>query len=153
MMGQTATPLIQTPETAANLLSQGITTINAGEGVSAAPQKPGPNKATDWRTMREYLARLDDAGMPINVVQSVGHTQVRKLVLGELDRRPTPQEMHAMEDQVREAMQAGADIKEMLNMDYHEMESHDRRKSLMQEPSHTPHPTPSEANKFFGPHP
>ena len=108
MMGQTATPLIQTPETAANLLSQGITTINAGEGVSAAPQKPGPNKATDWRTMREYLARLDDAGMPINVVQSVGHTQVRKLVLGELDRRPTPQEMHAMEDQVREAMQAGA---------------------------------------------
>ena len=30
------------------------------------------------------------------------------------------------------AFAAGADIKEMLSMDYHEMESHDRSKSLLQ---------------------
>ena len=37
MMGQTATPLMENPASAINLLTQGITTINAGEGVSAAP--------------------------------------------------------------------------------------------------------------------
>ena len=37
MMGQTATPMLRRPETALNLLTQGITTINAGEGTSAAP--------------------------------------------------------------------------------------------------------------------
>src|SRR6056297_3159261 len=31
MMGQTATPMIENPDTALNLLTQGITTINAGE--------------------------------------------------------------------------------------------------------------------------
>ena len=30
------------------------------------------------------------------------------------------------------AFAAGADIKEMLEMDYHEMESHDRNESLLQ---------------------
>ena len=37
MMGQSATPMLQNPATAMNLLTQGITTINAGEGYSAAP--------------------------------------------------------------------------------------------------------------------
>src|SRR5688572_19665889 len=37
MMGQTGSPLIDNPAAAMNLLAQGITTINAGEGVSAAP--------------------------------------------------------------------------------------------------------------------
>ena len=37
MMGQTASPMVDDPKTAINLLTQGITTINAGEGNSAAP--------------------------------------------------------------------------------------------------------------------
>src|SRR5262245_48003985 len=37
MMGQTATPMLDDPTSAMNLLTQGITTINAGEGASAAP--------------------------------------------------------------------------------------------------------------------
>jgi N-acyl-D-amino-acid deacylase len=37
MMGQTASPMMDDPKTAINLLTQGITTINAGEGASAAP--------------------------------------------------------------------------------------------------------------------
>ena len=40
MMGQTATPMIDDPKSAMNLLTQGITTINAGEGQSAAPLSP-----------------------------------------------------------------------------------------------------------------
>lgn len=108
MMGQTASPLITHPAAATNLISQGITTINAGEGVSAAPRNDAQAGSQEWRTMHEYFKRLDAAGMPINVVQTVGHTQVRKLVLGEVDRRPTPQEMRRMEDLVRESMRAGA---------------------------------------------
>ena len=37
MMGQTATPMLEDPKSALNLLTQGITTVNAGEGGSAAP--------------------------------------------------------------------------------------------------------------------
>lgn len=36
MMGQTASPMMQDHKTAMNLLTQGITTINASEGGSAA---------------------------------------------------------------------------------------------------------------------
>ena len=39
MMGQTATPIMDHPESALNLLGQGITTILAGEGGSAADRK------------------------------------------------------------------------------------------------------------------
>jgi len=108
MMGQTASPLMTQPAAATNLISQGITTINAGEGVSAAPLNDAQAGSRKWRTMHEYFRQLESAGMPINVVQTVGHTQVRKLVLGEVDRRPTPQEMQRMEDLVRESMRAGA---------------------------------------------
>src|SRR5579863_1072561 len=37
MMGQTGSPFLKDPAAALNLLMQGITTINAGEGDSAAP--------------------------------------------------------------------------------------------------------------------
>src|SRR5262249_40123321 len=37
MMGQTAAPFLKDPNAAFNLLSQGITTLNAGEGESDAP--------------------------------------------------------------------------------------------------------------------
>lgn len=108
MMGQTATPFLNDPAAAMNLLTQGVTTINAGEGQSAAPLSPARSKRAGWRTMAEYFAKLDAAGMPINVVQTVGHTQIRQLVLGEADRRPTAAELRQMQDYVREAMEAGA---------------------------------------------
>src|SRR5439155_21563162 len=45
---------------------------------------------------------------PLNLVQSFGHTQVRSLVIGDVDRRPSDEEMQRMTDLVREAMEAGA---------------------------------------------
>ena len=39
--------------------------------------------------------------MPINAVQTVGHTQVRRIVLGDVDRRPFPTELEQMKDLVR----------------------------------------------------
>ncbi|NLF72099.1 MAG: D-aminoacylase [Candidatus Anammoximicrobium sp.] len=107
MMGQTATPFLDHPESALNLLGQGITTIMAGEGASAAPRSPGA-KGARWTTMAEYLTLLEKTGIPLNVAQNVGHTQVRSIVLGSTDRQPSPAELERMKDLVREAMEAGA---------------------------------------------
>ena len=108
MMGQTATPMIQNPETALNLLTQGITTINAGEGVSAAPLSQDDARTAGWRTMGEYFARIESQGLPVNVAQTIGHTQVRRIVLGEADRRPSEAELAQMAALVEEAIGAGA---------------------------------------------
>jgi len=108
MMGQTATPMLRDPSTALNLLTQGITTINAGEGSSAAPVSAHDAKSLGWQTMAEYFQLLDLKGLPVNVVQTVGHTQVRRLVMGEDNRRPSDDELEAMKALVRESMEAGA---------------------------------------------
>ena len=108
MMGQTATPFLADPNTARNLLTQGITTINAGEGESSAPLAGDEAKRAGWSTMRQLFAKLDSAGMPMNMVQTVGHTQLRQLVIGDKDRQATPAELERMRGYVREAMDAGA---------------------------------------------
>jgi N-acyl-D-amino-acid deacylase len=108
MMGQTATPMLKDPATALNLLTQGITTINAGEGASAAPLDEEEGRRAGWRTMADYFQVIENTGLPLNVAQSVGHTQVRRLVLGDVDRRPSDGELRQMSQHVQEAMQAGA---------------------------------------------
>jgi N-acyl-D-amino-acid deacylase len=108
MMGQTATPMMKNPETALNLLTQGITTINAGEGVSAAPLSEEEARTAGWRTMGDYFRVVEAKGVSVNVVQTIGHTQVRQIVLGDVDRRPSEAELAQMSALVEEAMQAGA---------------------------------------------
>ncbi len=108
MMGQTATPLLRNPATAANLLSQGITTINCGEGVSQAPLSAEAARSAGWQTTAEYFQLLEMQGLPVNIVQTVGHTQARLIVLGDVDRRASPEEMQQMKALVREGMESGA---------------------------------------------
>jgi N-acyl-D-amino-acid deacylase len=108
LMGQTASPFLTDPDAGLNLLTQGITTINAGEGDSAAPLAGEEAAKAGWSTFRQYFERLENVGMPLNVVQTIGHTQVRKVVLGEVDRRPLPAELERMKGMVVEAMEAGA---------------------------------------------
>lgn len=108
MMGQTGIPMLKDAGSAMNLLRQGITTINAGEGHSAAPVADSEKESIGWSTMAEFFDVVDSRGLPINMVQSVGHTQVRRMVLGEVDRRPTADELRQMQAYVREAMEAGA---------------------------------------------
>jgi len=108
MMGQTAAPFLKDPNIAFNLLSQGITTINAGEGGSDAPLNDSDAKLMGWQTMRQFLAKLDASGMPMNMVQTVGHTQIRSIVIGDKDRQASPSELDRMRGLVQEAMEAGA---------------------------------------------
>ena len=108
MMGQTAAPFLKDPNASFNLLTQGITTINAGEGDSDAPLSDADAKERGWQTMRQFFAKLDQAGMPMNMVQTVGHTQIREIVIGDKDRQATPAELDRMRGLVKEAMEAGA---------------------------------------------
>ena len=96
MMGQTARPFLQDRNAALNLLTQGITTINCGEGASDAPLSEEAGRRAGWRTMREFFALLEKNGMPLNMAQTVGHTQVRSIVIGDQDKRATPEQMEQM---------------------------------------------------------
>ena len=109
MMGQSGEMLItHGGEAAMNLLTQGVTTIQTGEGESSAPLEGAAARSRGWRTMREFFRKLEAAGMPLNVAQNVGHTQLRHIVIGDSARQATPAELDRMRAYVDEAMRAGA---------------------------------------------
>jgi len=93
-----AAPNIQTPKLAAALpmLHQGITTlmINPDGG---GPADLGPQ-----------IAEIKTNIPGVNVVPLIGHNAVRRAVMGDVDRLPTPAEQAKMEGLVTAAMQAGA---------------------------------------------
>jgi N-acyl-D-amino-acid deacylase len=100
-------------------LSQGITTEITGEGGSVAPQDALTipqlqaeldqyHLKVDWSTLKEYFARLEKTGTPLNIGTYVGAAQVREAVLGDVDRAPTPDELTKMKELVAQAMQQGA---------------------------------------------
>jgi len=118
MLGQSETTILVDPRLPSKIY-QGITTEITGEGGSAAPlndsiiQNDRPSYShyhvtPDWRTLRQYFARLEKQGMGINLASYVGATQVRRMVLGDDDKQPTPEQLEQMKQLVREAMRAGA---------------------------------------------
>jgi N-acyl-D-amino-acid deacylase len=116
MMGQSTLVLVTDPASAESKLRQGITTYLSGEGGSPAPQSDetfdGPvvvaGEEVEWRSYAEYFDLLASTGIALNVVHDVGLTQVRRVVLGENDIAPTPEQLERMKDLVREAMEDGA---------------------------------------------
>ena len=62
----------------------------------------------DWRSFQQYFARLEKQGMGINLASYVGATQVRRMVLGDDDKQPTPAQLDQMRELVRQAMREGA---------------------------------------------
>jgi len=61
----------------------------------------------DWSTMDEYLARLEEGGLSINVAPLIGFGTVRRYVMGMEMRAPTPTELDAMKREIAKAMEAG----------------------------------------------
>ena len=63
-----------------------------------------------WQSFPEYLAWLARSPLGLNVVTQVGHSAVRRYVMGEdaLERTATDEEIAAMVQVVEEAMDAGA---------------------------------------------
>ena len=81
--------------------------FNYMEGVPMASQRAGVDFA--WETIAQYLDAIERR-RGINVGALVGHSGVRRYVMGEAaqEREATPEEIEAMKQQVREGMLAGA---------------------------------------------
>jgi N-acyl-D-amino-acid deacylase len=100
--------------TAQSKIRQGVTTEILGESESAGPiqgkLKPGNPYGlnVDWRSLGQYLDRLQKAGISVNVGSFVGATQVRNCIMGDISRPSTPEEMQQMKALVDEAMREGA---------------------------------------------
>ena len=64
----------------------------------------------EWETLPEYLEWLEERGLGINVAAQVGHSAVRRWVLGPEahEREATPDEIATMRAMVRDGMDAGA---------------------------------------------
>src|SRR5438309_5575205 len=118
MLGQSETTILVDPRLPSKIY-QGITTEITGEGGSAAPlndsiiQNDRPSYAhyhvtPDWRTLRQYFSRLEKQGMGINLASYVGATQVRRMMLGDDDKQPTPEQLEQMKQLVRKGMRDGA---------------------------------------------
>lgn len=114
MMGADSYPLLIDPRNGDSKLHQGITTMMAGEGGSAAPQndrtlrEDSVQRGLKWRTFSEYFTLLEKRGVPLNVVHNVGAAQVRRVVIGDEDRAPTPAQLDEMRKIVEQAMKDGA---------------------------------------------
>jgi dihydroorotase/N-acyl-D-amino-acid deacylase len=118
MLGQSEMTLLVDPR-APSKIYQGVTTEITGEGDSIAPTTDelvakhhedfdSLQVTCDWRTFRQYFARLEKQGIGINIASYVGATQVRRIVLGEGDEQPTAAHLETMKSLVRDAMHDGA---------------------------------------------
>src|SRR5450631_3224393 len=118
MLGQSEMTILVDPRLPSKIF-QGITSEVTGEGNSIAPLNDAIIQSDrsgyehfkinpDWRTFREYFARLQKQGTGINLASYVGATQVRRMVLGDADVQPTPEQLEAMKALVRDAMHDGA---------------------------------------------
>jgi len=118
MLGQSEMTILVDPRLPSKIY-QGITTEITGEGGSAAPLNDAIIRADhsgyehyhitpDWRTLRQYFARLEKQGMGINLASYVGATQVRRMVLGDDDKQPSLEQLVQMQTLVRDAMKDGA---------------------------------------------
>lgn len=82
--------------TAGNFILDGVTSVVTGNC---------GNSNTD---MARYFRQLDSVRTSINIASLIGHNSVRKAVMGDYQRDPTPEEQQRMEDLVTRAMQEGA---------------------------------------------
>jgi dihydroorotase/N-acyl-D-amino-acid deacylase len=118
MLGQSELSILVEPRLPSKIY-QGITTEITGEGGSAAPLNEAMLQSDragykhykitpDWRTFRQYFSRLEKQGMGINLASYVGATQIRRMILGDDNKQPSPEQLEQMKDLVRQAMKDGA---------------------------------------------
>ena len=117
MLGQSELTILVNPQLPSKIF-QGITTEITGEGGSIAPLND-PIIAADHVAVQlqgqsrlahtdQYFARLERQGIGINLASYVGATQVRRIVLGDADKKPNEAELNGMKALVRAAMEEGA---------------------------------------------
>jgi N-acyl-D-amino-acid deacylase len=82
--------------TADNFVHMGVTTVVTGNCGSSTTQ------------VGEFLSKLEQSGISINVATLIGHNSVRQAVMKEDNRAPTPEELEKMREIVDRAMREGA---------------------------------------------
>ncbi len=108
---------------AISAIEQGVTTQVVGLcGFSAGPitdeslvgmvdEEPVfgfPDVSWDWRSIGGYLDTVNRVGIATNTVTLVGHSTLRRSVMGSAQRGPTTGELQRMKDLLREGMREGA---------------------------------------------
>jgi N-acyl-D-amino-acid deacylase len=104
---------------AASKITQGITSEVTGEGTSIAPINARMladgaetwkryGLTPTWTNLAGYFAFFEKSPPTINLGTFVGLGGLRSLVIGQEDRRATPQELAAMEREASRAMEQGA---------------------------------------------
>lgn len=113
LLGQSQGVVFQDPHLEAKV-RQGVTTEVTGEGSSPGPlsQKQidaaNPRNRPNWHTLGEWFALLEKNGSAINFALFVGAGNPREMVIGDVNRPPTADEMREMEAIVDQAMREGA---------------------------------------------
>jgi N-acyl-D-amino-acid deacylase len=109
LLGQSQLSVLVNPHLEAKV-RQGVTTEVTGEGHSPGPVKPSTENAgaQTWRTLGEYLDRVEEKGTALNFALLVGASNPRDIVIGRVNREATADEMRQMEAIVDQAMREGA---------------------------------------------
>jgi len=81
---------------AENFVRMGVTTLVTG------------NCGTSTTDVAEFLGRIKDKPLAVNLATLIAHGSVRRKVMGLGDRAPTPEELKQMEGVVEQAMKDGA---------------------------------------------
>lgn len=100
-------------------LKQGVTLEVFGEGISLGPTSPAMLEQMSamggmdipflpWQTLGQALWMLEKKGTSLNIASFVGGATVRMKHLGLSDREPTADEIKAMQEDMRIAMEEGA---------------------------------------------
>jgi len=103
-----------------DFLRQGVTTIVGGyDGLSLAPLVGGGLEPLDgwasargvnidWRTVKEFLNHLDRRPLGVNFATFVGHTTVRRAIIGEEPRELTANERRVLQHVLGRGLREGA---------------------------------------------
>jgi dihydroorotase/N-acyl-D-amino-acid deacylase len=106
LLGQSQGSVLSDPAVEAKV-RQGVTTEVTGEGTSPGPISP-QSRETRWKTLGQYLDLIDRQGAGVNFALLVGASNPREIVIGDVNRQPTADEMRRMEEIVDGAMREGA---------------------------------------------
>lgn len=89
---------------------QGVTTEVTGEGTSPGPAVANreTGEAPRFPRFADYLTALEKNGLAINFALFVGASNPREMVIGNINRAPTADEMRQMEQIIDQAMREGA---------------------------------------------
>jgi N-acyl-D-amino-acid deacylase len=112
MLGHSEHALLKQPQ-ALSKITQGITSEITGEVESAWPNTAPTARETraaeqPWSSLGGYFAELERRGSAINLGTYVSAGSVRRAVMGDVSRHPTPEELSRMATLVDSAMRDGA---------------------------------------------